>query len=65
MLSTECKIDVLAVKLAREAIFGDIVLKKCTARGWNNLPALPQVEQYKYSIKLTYQTSFSAFLSFS
>ena len=40
----ECKIGVLVVKLAREAVFGDNVLKKCTPRGWNSLPALPQVE---------------------
>ena len=32
-LRSECKIGVLAVKLAREAIFGDDVLKRCTPRG--------------------------------
>ena len=34
----------LAVKLAREAFFGDSTLKRCTPRGWNDLPALPQAE---------------------
>ena len=43
-LRVECKIGKLAVKLAREAIFGNAVLKRCTPRGWCNLPALPQVE---------------------
>ena len=43
-LRTECKVSSLAVKLAREALFGDSILKRCTSRGWNDLPALPQVE---------------------
>ena len=43
-LRTECKMSILAVKLAREAFFGDSILKRCTPRGWNDLPALPQVE---------------------
>ena len=43
-LRTESKIGVLAVKLAREAIFGDDVLRRCTPRGWSNMPALPQAE---------------------
>ena len=43
-LITECKSDALTVKLAREAIFGDSVLKRCTPRGWKDLPALPQTE---------------------
>ena len=41
---TECKIGVLAVKVVREAIFSDAILKKCTPRGWNDLPALPQTD---------------------
>ena len=43
-LRTECKSGALTVKLAREAIFGDSVLKRCTSRGWKDLPALPQTE---------------------
>ena len=43
-LRTECKLGVLAVKLAREAIFGDPILRRCTPRGWNDTPALPQAE---------------------
>ena len=44
MLQTESKIGVLAVKLARQAFFGDETMKKCTPRGWQDLPALPQSE---------------------
>ena len=43
-LRVESKIGILAVKLAREAIFGDDVLRRCTPRGWNDMPALPQIE---------------------
>ena len=38
------KVSTLAVKLAKEAIFGDTVLKKCTISGERELPALPQKE---------------------
>ena len=43
-LHAECKIGSLAVKLAREAIFGDEILKQCTPRGRPGILALPQVE---------------------
>ena len=43
-LRVESKIGILAVKLAREDIFGDDVLRRCTPRGWNDMPALPQIE---------------------
>ena len=43
-LHIDSKIGVLAVKLARQAFFGDSVMKKCTPRGWQNMPALPQAE---------------------
>lgn len=43
-LHIESKIGVLAVKLARQAFFGDNLLKRCTPRGWQNMPALPQAE---------------------
>ena len=44
LLGDESKIGRLAVKLAREAIFGDDILKLCTPRGFNDKPALPQME---------------------
>ena len=37
----ESKISLLTIKLAREAYFGDDVLRRCTPRGWQNMPALP------------------------
>ena len=44
-LLTESKIGVLAVKFARlAAFFGNDILKQCTPRGWQGLPALPQAE---------------------
>ena len=43
-LQSECKIGKLAVKLAREAVFGDAVLRRCTPKGWQDMPALPQRE---------------------
>ena len=38
-LRTESKAGKLAVQLAREAIFGEDVLTKCTVGGFRNLPA--------------------------
>ena len=43
-LQTESTIGALAVKVAREALFGDEILRRCTPRGWQDLPALPQAE---------------------
>ena len=43
-LRVECQIGKLDVKLPQEAITGNLVSEQCTPRGWNNLPALPQVE---------------------
>ena len=43
-LHSECKIGKLAVKLAQEAVFGDAVLQRCTPKGWQDMPALPQRE---------------------
>ena len=40
-LHTEGKIGLLAVKLSREAIFGDQLMRQCTVRGCRGLPALP------------------------
>ena len=54
-LRTECKITILAVKLAREAFFGDGILKRCTPRGWNELPTLPQAELNQLKATLFHQ----------
>ena len=43
-LHFDSKIGILAVKLAREAYFGDHVLMRCTPKGRQQFPALPQVE---------------------
>ena len=43
-LRTEAKIGMLVVKLTREAIFGNEIMKKCMPRGWKDFPALPQEE---------------------
>ena len=43
-LQTEQTMGSLAAKLAREAIFGEDVMKRCTPKGWTDLPALPQAE---------------------
>lgn len=43
-LRGDSKAGTLAVKLAREAIFGDDVLAKCTPGGSRELPALPNDE---------------------
>ena len=43
-LKGEAKAPTLAMKLAKEAIFGDEVMKKCTPVGGRDLPGLPVVE---------------------
>ena len=43
-LHSECKISKLAVKLAWEVVFGDTIVRRCTPKGWQNMPALPQRE---------------------
>ena len=43
-LQTLCKAGSLACKLAREAIFGEEVLKQCTPKANRNLPGLPSKE---------------------
>lgn len=60
-LRTECKSGVLTVKLAREAFFGDAVLKRCTPRGWKDSPALPQTELNQ--LKATLYGQFPRFWS--
>ena len=43
-LHIESKIGVLAVKLPRQALFGDNVMKRCTPRGWQKCLHCPQAE---------------------
>lgn len=43
-LRCESKVGTLAVKLAKEALFGDKVLIKCTVMGERGLPGLPAAE---------------------
>lgn len=43
-LRVESKVGMLAVKLAKEALFGEKVLEKCTVGGCRGLPALPLEE---------------------
>ena len=40
-LHSERKVGLLAVRLAREAIFGDECMKQCTVKGCRKLPPLP------------------------
>ena len=58
-LKTDSKMGALAVKLAREAYFGDAVLIQCTPRGWQDIPALPHTELNQLKAKL-----FEAFPAF-
>ena len=51
-LQIESKIGVLAVKLARQPFFEDNLMKRCTPRGWQNMPALPQAELYMLKVTL-------------
>ena len=55
-LKGEAKAPTLAVKLAREAVFGDEVLMKCTPVAGRELPGLPIAE-----LQLLKQTIFSKF----
>ena len=41
-LHTEGKNGMMAVKLSREAIFGDELMKRTTVKGYRDLPALSQ-----------------------
>ena len=55
----EEKYSALARKLAREAVFGEDTLKRCTPRGLGHLPALPT--HSLYVIKQTLLNTFPAF----
>ena len=41
------KISTLALKISRDALFGENVMKKCTALGCRELPGLPRAELYQ------------------
>ena len=43
-MKTESKVGTLSVKLARQAFFGDDVLKRCTVHGVREFPGLPCTE---------------------
>lgn len=43
-MKTESKVGTLAVKLARQAYFGDEVMQKCTVQGIREFPGLPSAE---------------------
>ena len=60
-LQTDAKMGVLGVKLAREAFFGDDILKRCTPRGWQDLPALPQGQLF--ALKTTLWNQFPRYWS--
>ena len=46
-LAKASKIGTLAMKVAREAVFGDRVMKQCTAMGGRGLPGLPREELFR------------------
>ena len=54
----ESKMTSLAVKLAREAFFGDEILRRCTPRGWTNLPhdVLTTLKEELYHLYPSYWT---------
>ena len=55
-LKEEAKAPTLAMKLAKEAIFGDDVMKKCIPVGGRDLPGLPIPE-----LQILKQTMFNKF----
>lgn len=46
-LSKISKVSTLAVKIARDAVFGESVMRKCTAMGSRELPGLPRKELFE------------------
>lgn len=45
-LTKVSRVSTLAVKLSRDALFGEEVMKRCTVLGTRNLPGLPRKELY-------------------
>ena len=46
-LTTVSRVSTLAVRIARDAVFGKQVMKLCTAQGGRELPGLPREELYE------------------
>lgn len=46
-LTTTSKVSTLAVRISRDAVFGEKVMKQCTALGGRDLPGLPREELYE------------------
>ena len=51
-LSKVSKVSTLAVKIARDAVFGEAVMRKCTAMGNRELPGLPRKELFEVKTAL-------------
>ena len=60
-LQTDAKMGVLGVKIAREALYGDDIMKQCTPKGWHDLPALPQGQLFQ--LKTTLWNQFPRYWS--
>jgi hypothetical protein len=45
-LTKVSKASTLAVKIAKDAVFGEALMKKCTTMGVRQLPGLPRKELY-------------------
>ena len=46
-LTKVSKVSTLAVKIARDAVFGESIMKKCTALGGRERPGLPRKELFQ------------------
>ena len=46
-LTSTSKVSTLAVRISRDAVFGEKVMKQCTALGGRDLPGLPREELYE------------------
>lgn len=46
-LAKVSKVSTLAVKIAKEAVFGEMVMRKCTPMGSRELPGLPRKELFE------------------
>jgi len=54
-LQTDATMGVLGVKIAREALYGDDIMKQCTPKGWHDLPALSQGQLFQLKTTLCNQ----------
>lgn len=46
-LANQSKVSTLAVKIARDAVFGPKLMRQCTPLGVRDLPGLPRAELYE------------------